>query len=389
MHPPPNVQLFSGQDTQQEPLVDQRIGITHVNPFWVLYDIPANMPDRSWDFWAPVRPIGNDLPPSPGLPGLPDDEENEEEPAGVANGDTAVQADAEELFPGVSVDANAEHEGDENNGKSEAEDRDDGAGSDDKADGGVKHKDEDQSEDEDADTVDIQWLESDEEPELEAESPDVPVHPGQPRGGVALSAVAKGKRKADDNDNGDDADNRDQQSSDERPIKKRRVVQHRRPAGSSQARGTHASVSDHTSPGDKSTIKRGQPWIEIEEKACQDIMRDIMTNRTHIKGENRFEETGQRLQAMGYNRNGGAVKNYWNRVGRAATGLDERRKKNNPLATSKQDKATKEARRRRRQALQTQQAQDNEEDEDEGESDESEYNDDDDDDDNSDDGDDQ
>ena len=43
-----------------------------------------------------------------------------------------------------------------------------------------------------------------------------------------------------------------------------------------------------------------------------------------------------------------AVKNFWNRTGRARSGFDERKNKSKPLATSKQGKKAKEENRKRK-----------------------------------------
>ncbi|OAL27648.1 hypothetical protein AYO20_09721 [Fonsecaea nubica] len=83
-------------------------------------------------------------------------------------------------------------------------------------------------------------------------------------------------------------------------------------------------------------------WALWEEEACIRHMLDIHRER-QLKGEARFREALSRMQLQdGVTRTGhSAVKNFWNRVGRARSSFDERRNKSAPLATSKQGRRSK------------------------------------------------
>ncbi|KIW87647.1 uncharacterized protein Z519_11621 [Cladophialophora bantiana CBS 173.52] len=80
-------------------------------------------------------------------------------------------------------------------------------------------------------------------------------------------------------------------------------------------------------------------WALWEEEACIGHMLNIKSERK-LNGEARFREALHRMQVYdGVVRTGySAVKNFWNRVGRARSKFDERRNKKAPLATSKQCK---------------------------------------------------
>ncbi|EXJ88325.1 hypothetical protein A1O1_05255 [Capronia coronata CBS 617.96] len=81
----------------------------------------------------------------------------------------------------------------------------------------------------------------------------------------------------------------------------------------------------------------GKKWRLFEEEACIAHMINIR-DEGRLKGEARFAEAQRRMEDMdGIVKNGRfAVKNFWNRVGRARSGFDERKNKKAPLATSKQ-----------------------------------------------------
>ncbi|EXJ87110.1 hypothetical protein A1O3_04068 [Capronia epimyces CBS 606.96] len=83
----------------------------------------------------------------------------------------------------------------------------------------------------------------------------------------------------------------------------------------------------------------GKKWRLFEEEACIQHMVHIR-DEGKIKGEARFAEAQRRMaQIDGITKTGKfAVKNFWNRVGRARSGFDERKNKNAPLATSQQGK---------------------------------------------------
>jgi hypothetical protein len=79
-------------------------------------------------------------------------------------------------------------------------------------------------------------------------------------------------------------------------------------------------------------------WRLFEEDRAIKHMLDVR-DEARLAGESRFEEVSTRLKAEGIERGFFAVKNYWNRTGRARSGFDERKNKTAPLATSKQGKA--------------------------------------------------
>ena len=80
----------------------------------------------------------------------------------------------------------------------------------------------------------------------------------------------------------------------------------------------------------------GQPWRAFEADACVRHMLNLRDERL-IFGEDRFEETANRLGQQGIKRSFFAVKNYWNRKGRARSGWDERTKRpQERMATSLQ-----------------------------------------------------
>lgn len=86
------------------------------------------------------------------------------------------------------------------------------------------------------------------------------------------------------------------------------------------------------------TQREGLWWRDFEEEACIRHMLNIR-DENRIKGEERFREAARRMQEMdAITRSWTAVKNFWNRKGRARSGFDERRKQKNPLATSQQGK---------------------------------------------------
>jgi hypothetical protein len=82
-------------------------------------------------------------------------------------------------------------------------------------------------------------------------------------------------------------------------------------------------------------------WIDAERVDCIKHMCDIRDEGV-LKGETRFVEVARRMQLAGFDREWTGVKNVWNRGLREKSGFDERKNKNAPLTTSKQDSATKE-----------------------------------------------
>ncbi len=86
--------------------------------------------------------------------------------------------------------------------------------------------------------------------------------------------------------------------------------------------------------------KRSVLWSEEEKVAAMDHMRDVVDEQM-IFGEARFVEVARRMQLDGYDREWAGVKNAWNRGLRERSGIDERKNKNAPLTTSKQDAEAK------------------------------------------------
>lgn len=92
-------------------------------------------------------------------------------------------------------------------------------------------------------------------------------------------------------------------------------------------------ASRHKTPGKK--------WHLFEEDIVIGHMLDVR-DEDEIVGEERFRETCRRLEEVNnIVRSWGAVKNFWNRTGRARSGFDERKNKKAPLATSQQGKHLK------------------------------------------------
>jgi hypothetical protein len=91
----------------------------------------------------------------------------------------------------------------------------------------------------------------------------------------------------------------------------------------------------------KLPAKRG--WRLFEEESCIEHMIDVLDEEeagSDIKGEARFTEAARRMRDIDgiYRDKSTAVKNFWNRKGRARSGRDERRNPNDILATSRQDR---------------------------------------------------
>jgi hypothetical protein len=76
----------------------------------------------------------------------------------------------------------------------------------------------------------------------------------------------------------------------------------------------------------------------FEEDRAIDHMLDVRDEDVLV-GDSRFREVSERLDAEGIDRGFFALKNFWNRVGRARSGFDERRARSGPLATSMRGKA--------------------------------------------------
>lgn len=105
-----------------------------------------------------------------------------------------------------------------------------------------------------------------------------------------------------------------------------------------------ASILPYPAPPNLVAASRQQPdgkkWRLFEEESCIRHMLDIR-NENQLQGEARFAEAQRRMAAMdGIKKDGKfAIKNFWNRVGRARSGFDERKNKKAPLATSRQGKS--------------------------------------------------
>lgn len=109
----------------------------------------------------------------------------------------------------------------------------------------------------------------------------------------------------------------------EPPQKKYKLGTDRRGAKMPQ----HTNMEVQAAPS--SANVRGRPWSVAEEAATTRIMRDLVTGANAVYGDRRWEMCAKRLKKdHGLTRSGPAIKNHWNRVLRARTGLDERRTPN-------------------------------------------------------------
>jgi hypothetical protein len=90
-------------------------------------------------------------------------------------------------------------------------------------------------------------------------------------------------------------------------------------------------------------------WRLFEEDRAIKHMLDVR-DEAQISGEARFQQVSDRLKAEGIGRGFFAVKNYWNRTGRARSGFDERKNKTAPLATSKQGKTFRQGKKAKGQS---------------------------------------
>lgn len=91
--------------------------------------------------------------------------------------------------------------------------------------------------------------------------------------------------------------------------------------------------------------KNSRSWSAAEEESCCKHMKAVC-QEGNIRGEARFRETQRRMVEIDHfqYRGATAVKNFWNRVGRARCNLDERKNKKAPLATSQQGKSANSSR---------------------------------------------
>lgn len=92
-----------------------------------------------------------------------------------------------------------------------------------------------------------------------------------------------------------------------------------------------------------------QLWREWDKTCVQDVVREVCDeNKPASRTENRWELFSDRLASKySINRSGSSIKNYWNREGRAASGYDERNKKDpDHMTTGVQDSEKRKAARR-------------------------------------------
>lgn len=81
------------------------------------------------------------------------------------------------------------------------------------------------------------------------------------------------------------------------------------------------------------------PWTVWEDDLIIEHMLDIRLDASIPETEARFEEVSERLRAVNnVHRTKVSIKNMWNRVGRARSGFDERKRKTEVFATSQQTK---------------------------------------------------
>ena len=207
----------------------------------------------------------------------------------------------------------------------------------------------------------VQWLESDEQVDVVTEEVIAPVLP---------SSRSKRKRASnpepESSDSGQYVEESDKEAGDEdasdASSRYKPATRHKRQRVNAPVNQANSTINSMAAPpqatGGKSRaalsalLNKGKgrahtSWCPEEDQMAEDIMREIKDNG---KGDGRFVEMSERMTAAGYKRSYTAVKNQWNRRLREVTGLDERRKKKGPLATSKQDRATKEARKQRKLA---------------------------------------
>jgi len=109
----------------------------------------------------------------------------------------------------------------------------------------------------------------------------------------------------------------------EPPQKKHKIGTDRR--GAKMPQRTDAEVQAAPS----SAHVRGTTWSAAEEAATITIMQDLVAGTNAVYGDRRWQVCARRLKKdHGLTRSGPAIKNHWNRVLRARTGLDERRTPN-------------------------------------------------------------
>ena len=90
----------------------------------------------------------------------------------------------------------------------------------------------------------------------------------------------------------------------------------------------------------EANLPRGKnlKWTFEEQDIAIAHMFALVSDPTFPQTELRFADTSRHLKAHGIDRTKCSVKNMWNRIGRHRSGLDERKKKSEILATSMQGK---------------------------------------------------
>jgi hypothetical protein len=112
---------------------------------------------------------------------------------------------------------------------------------------------------------------------------------------------------------------------------------------------SYPAPSDLLAASRKQDAGTNGSWRLFEEDRAIKHMLDVR-DEAQISGEARFQQVSDRLKAEGIGRGFFAVKNYWNRTGRARSGFDERKNKTAPLATSKQGKTFRQGKKAKGQS---------------------------------------
>ena len=143
-----------------------------------------------------------------------------------------------------------------------------------------------------------------------------------------------------------------------RESSRRTVTPQRAVAGGESSRGTEAAGGESSrgteamqqpSTPEKETKKVQAKWTDTEKRLVEVIMGQVISEGQVHQSDQRWVAVSNRLlRQYGISRSHTAIKNFWNREGRAATGIDERRIPNpNKLVTGVQ---APEDRKRARQA---------------------------------------
>ncbi len=80
--------------------------------------------------------------------------------------------------------------------------------------------------------------------------------------------------------------------------------------------------------------KKSTGWTVKEQRRCGELMQEALNQNPKL-GESRWKEISDRLMTEGFNKGPGAVKNWWNRNGRAIhNGMDAEKLNGGPRALS-------------------------------------------------------